>query len=127
MTTTLKTCASSKSRHGHRVHAFPVDLYAEARLGRHADEAVGPQLDLVQHPGSISSHRHRELEVLAVRYGTHDLKIRRLRERALTTEGDPIDLWPANRLRVQSVQGIDVGAMYPPEKPRKAANVQQAA
>jgi hypothetical protein len=53
--------------------------------------------------------------------------IRRLRERALTSEGDPIDLWPVNRLRVQSVQGIDVGAMYPPEKPRKAANVQQAA
>jgi HD-GYP domain-containing protein (c-di-GMP phosphodiesterase class II) len=67
--------------------------------------------------------------VVAAVHPTHPYypTIRRLRERALTAEGDPIDLWPVNRLRVQSVQGIDVGAMYPPEKPRKAANVQQAA
>jgi HD-GYP domain-containing protein (c-di-GMP phosphodiesterase class II) len=54
-------------------------------------------------------------------------KIRRLRERALTTEGDAIELWPVHGLRVQSVQGIDVSTMYPPEKPRRAEKIQEAA
>jgi HD-GYP domain-containing protein (c-di-GMP phosphodiesterase class II) len=56
-------------------------------------------------------------------------KIRRLKERAFTTEGDVIDLWPANGLRVQKLQDLDVSAMYPPEKRSKksAAPVQQAA
>jgi HD-GYP domain-containing protein (c-di-GMP phosphodiesterase class II) len=56
-------------------------------------------------------------------------KIRRLRERSFSTEGEVIDLWPVNRLRIEKLQDIDVSSMYPPEKKVKKpdAAAEQAA
>jgi response regulator RpfG family c-di-GMP phosphodiesterase len=55
-------------------------------------------------------------------------KVRRLRDRAFMTEGDVIDLWPANGLTITKLQDLDVSSMFPPPKQKKKSDsVQQAA
>src|SRR5207237_8983933 len=78
MTMTFTASGLSKPLHRHRVHPLPIDIHSKAWLRGHADCPVGFELDLVDHAGAISSHRHRVYEVSAVGRNAHDLEVRRL-------------------------------------------------
>jgi len=155
----IKTLKSLAPLHGNNIHVFArivgaADLFdrlalaqdgsrrpnivvhhlLRQRFGQWIDPNVIEALPSVVPPfppGMLVTLSDGKRAVVAEVHREHPYypKIRRLRERALTTEGAVIDLWPPGPVRIQKLQDIDVSAMYPPQKRSKQAtgSVQQAA